>query len=618
MPIATWMLLVTLAPQALAADPQLTPGELPSAAGGPALVPPSLWTAEPSPMVAPGAATSPTPHFVGAELDTAAAAGPSALAVASTADSTPSAESAEGTESTRASAMDLSAGGGSALESQSATAVAAEHGHTPGEPDAQSESDTQGEPDILAPSEPAEIPEAPGSAAQLPPTLEPPGAAASHGAEAGEVDTGSVETERADNGGFFGRAIEDGEGEGEHPPQNADIENADTEQAATSAAANAAGEGETGGTMDAQLLAELRTLAAAQAQAQAGQEQGAGPAPAASRTRRALQLLLLVLLLACALCCLFRGGRWCGLCAGWCDAVHEAYDAVHDAASDDGSHLPLVASQPPSPTSKRKPPRVCLSLQLLVARARAFARARAGRFGSAAAVGVGGKRESDVEMQPHKRRQTPSRVLQLREAREQRWDSPGMMRGLSLPSLSKMVSELWVPRLLDSTSDPPALISGDQIRAVCREVLPRRYGIKDWRLIYSTEQHGCSLHTAYSRSSECGSGPCVMLLLDTAGCIFGAYCSTAPRPDGKYQGTGETCLFRVEPHFAVYRWSQANDLFALGGLDFFAFGSGPAFGLRVDDSFEHGSSGRSHTYENECLASAHEFRIVKAEWWGFD
>mmetsp|Transcript_20899 Transcript_20899/g.53010 ORF Transcript_20899/g.53010 Transcript_20899/m.53010 type:complete len:110 (-) Transcript_20899:97-426(-) len=109
-----------------------------------------------------------------------------------------------------------------------------------------------------------------------------------------------------------------------------------------------------------------------------------------------------------------------------------------------------------------------------------------------------------------------------------------------------------------------------------------------------------------------------MLLLDTAGCIFGAYCSTAPRPDGKYQGTGETCLFRVEPHFAVYRWSQANDLFALGGLDFFAFGSGPAFGLRVDDSFEHGSSGRSHTYENECLASAHEFRIVKAEWWGFD
>mmetsp|Transcript_20899 Transcript_20899/g.53004 ORF Transcript_20899/g.53004 Transcript_20899/m.53004 type:complete len:261 (-) Transcript_20899:413-1195(-) len=192
--------------------------------------------------------------------------------------------------------------------------------------------------------------------------------------------------------------------------------------------------------MDAQLLAELRTLAAAQAQAQAGQEQGAGPAPAASRTRRALQLLLLVLLLACALCCLFRGGRWCGLCAGWCDAVHEAYDAVHDAASDDGSHLPLVASQPPSPTSKRKPPRVCLSLQLLVARARAFARARAGRFGSAAAVGVGGKRESDVEMQPHKRRQTPSRVLQLREAREQRWDSPGMMRGLSLPSLSKMGS----------------------------------------------------------------------------------------------------------------------------------------------------------------------------------
>jgi hypothetical protein len=177
-------------------------------------------------------------------------------------------------------------------------------------------------------------------------------------------------------------------------------------------------------------------------------------------------------------------------------------------------------------------------------------------------------------MQAHKRRQAPSRLLQMRDGREQRWDSPAMMRGLSVTSLSKMVSELWVPRLLDSTSDPPALISGEQIRAVCREVLPRRYGIKDWRLIYSTEQHGCSLHTAYARAVECGSGPCVMLLLDTAGYIFGAYCSHSPRPDGKYQGNGETTLFRIEPTMLVYRWSHANELFALGGHDFFALGGG--------------------------------------------
>jgi len=232
--------------------------------------------------------------------------------------------------------------------------------------------------------------------------------------------------------------------------------------------------------------------------------------------------------------------------------------------------------------------------------------------GGAGANGSGGNAQLEMSV---KRRQTPGR---LPAGRDGVWDSPQTLRNLSMPALSRLVSEVWTPRLLDSTSDPPALVSGELLRAVCQQVLPRRYGIKDWRLVFSTEQHGCSLQTAYTRLAECtGAEPCVLLLLDTCGHVFGAYCSTSPRPDGQYHGTGETCLFSAKPQVRVYRWSHANELFVLGGHDFFAFGSGPAFGLRVDSSFEFGSSGTSDTFKNECVASACEFRIVKAELWGF-
>jgi hypothetical protein len=198
----------------------------------------------------------------------------------------------------------------------------------------------------------------------------------------------------------------------------------------------------------------------------------------------------------------------------------------------------------------------------------------------------------------------------------------GAAAGLGMPALSKMVSDLWLPRLLDSTCDPPALVGGELLRAICRDVLPRRYGIRDWSLAFSTEQHGCSLHTAYANLAERPEGPVVLLVQDTAGHVFGAYCSVPPRPDDQYRGTGETCLFAAgaQPFgggVRVHRWAHGNELFMLCDHHSIAFGSGPEFGLRIDDMFEAGTSGRSDTYGNECLASAPEFRIVKAELWGF-
>lgn len=59
--------------------------------------------------------------------------------------------------------------------------------------------------------------------------------------------------------------------------------------------------------------------------------------------------------------------------------------------------------------------------------------------------------------------------------------------------------EEWCPALLGSTSDPPSIATAEQ-RMVLAKALPARFGILDWSLIYSTDQHGCSMRTMLSRA----------------------------------------------------------------------------------------------------------------------
>ena len=101
-----------------------------------------------------------------------------------------------------------------------------------------------------------------------------------------------------------------------------------------------------------------------------------------------------------------------------------------------------------------------------------------------------------------------------------------------------------LPKLLGSTSDPPSVLSSAQVALVHR-ALPPRIRIRDWALLYSTEQHGCSLRTAYHRCER--QGATVLLVLDGQGSIFGAFSGDSWRDVGgkHYHGNGETFLFKV-------------------------------------------------------------------------
>ena len=206
------------------------------------------------------------------------------------------------------------------------------------------------------------------------------------------------------------------------------------------------------------------------------------------------------------------------------------------------------------------------------------------------------------------------------------------------------------PIPLDEEDAMDCLLTSSMRSAVASH-MPPMYGIRDWVLRYSTEQHGCSLHTMY-RMME-GAGPTVLLVLDAQGARFGGFATGAWAPGARYFGSGESFLFKVHQtggggggssssspegggpssssaasssssssaaassNMSFYGWTGSNSHFQLAYHDSIAMGGGGHFGLWLDEAFEYGSSGRCETYDNQPLASegAESFRVIRVEVW---
>ncbi|GLI76872.1 oxidation resistance protein 1 [Penicillium ochrochloron] len=140
----------------------------------------------------------------------------------------------------------------------------------------------------------------------------------------------------------------------------------------------------------------------------------------------------------------------------------------------------------------------------------------------------------------------------------------------SLPwSTSSSSSEIFTPRRTASPFQPPPLtpltltiprgadLLQQQLltRALAEEIrllVPARLQlVETWRLAYSLDRDGASLHTLYDhcqqfshRSPRAGY---VLVLRDSSpsGAVFGAYMTDVPHPDSQFFGTGECFLWRA-------------------------------------------------------------------------
>ncbi|XP_018401577.1 PREDICTED: TBC1 domain family member 24 isoform X1 [Cyphomyrmex costatus] len=166
--------------------------------------------------------------------------------------------------------------------------------------------------------------------------------------------------------------------------------------------------------------------------------------------------------------------------------------------------------------------------------------------------------------------------------------------------------------------------------------LPMRITMYQPTLLYTTEEHGCSLTTFYVRVEQ--HEPTLLMIKTCNNEVFGAYCSTRwcerNLKDDKgqrqaYFGTGETFLFSLYPERAKYPWvgmdSSHNDsrvhhsaeLFMAADSKMITIGGGDGQAIWMDENIRFGKTDRCSTFNNPPLCANGDFEIRVLEVYGF-
>ncbi|NXM34363.1 TLDC1 protein, partial [Oxyruncus cristatus] len=144
-----------------------------------------------------------------------------------------------------------------------------------------------------------------------------------------------------------------------------------------------------------------------------------------------------------------------------------------------------------------------------------------------------------------------------------------------------------------------------------------------WQLLFSSRLHGESF------SQLCGhivnKGPCIVILKDLDGFLFGGFASHSWEVKPKFQGDNRCFLFSVSPSLAVYTYTGYNDHFMYlnNGQQTMPNGLGMGgqhgyFGLWIDSDYGKGHSKakpRCTTYNSPQLSAKEDFTLDAMEVW---
>ncbi|XP_025948381.2 MTOR-associated protein MEAK7 [Dromaius novaehollandiae] len=144
-----------------------------------------------------------------------------------------------------------------------------------------------------------------------------------------------------------------------------------------------------------------------------------------------------------------------------------------------------------------------------------------------------------------------------------------------------------------------------------------------WRLLFSSRVHGESF------TQLCGhivnKGPCIVILKDLDGYIFGGFASHSWEVKPQFQGDNRCFLFSVFPSLAVYTCTGYNDhyMYLNHGQQTMPNGLGMGgqhdyFGLWVDSDYGKGHSKakpRCTTYNSPQLSAKENFTLDAVEVW---
>ncbi|KAI8334678.1 TLD-domain-containing protein [Chlamydoabsidia padenii] len=151
---------------------------------------------------------------------------------------------------------------------------------------------------------------------------------------------------------------------------------------------------------------------------------------------------------------------------------------------------------------------------------------------------------------------------------------------------------------------------------------PRIASSSQWCLLYSLEQHGCSIRTLYDLIQHHQPPSANLVVIRTADEeVLGAYLSEPLKSEPYYYGSGESFLWKSnhKHQLQVYPWTGANDYMVFSNQDFIAIGGGNGqVGLFLHADLQTGHTQPCDTFDNETLTRNHYFDIIGLEIWGFN
>ncbi|VDP04195.1 unnamed protein product [Soboliphyme baturini] len=171
---------------------------------------------------------------------------------------------------------------------------------------------------------------------------------------------------------------------------------------------------------------------------------------------------------------------------------------------------------------------------------------------------------------------------------------------------------------LPEGSDESKLLDESLIRKIM-EILPARAQGYPWILLYSSDRDGFALSTLYRSAGAFKekTSPCLLVIKDSKGRLFGAIVNCLLRMSDHFYGSGESLLFTNFPEFDVFRWTGANDFIVKGSIESIAIGAGKGlYGLWLDSDLYHGRTEHCDTFDNRLLTDM-DFVTAGVELWGF-
>ncbi|XP_051485552.1 MTOR-associated protein MEAK7 isoform X3 [Apus apus] len=144
-----------------------------------------------------------------------------------------------------------------------------------------------------------------------------------------------------------------------------------------------------------------------------------------------------------------------------------------------------------------------------------------------------------------------------------------------------------------------------------------------WQLLFSSRLHGESFSQLCAHIVN--KGPCIVILKDLDGYIFGGFASHTWEVKPQFQGDNRCFLFSVFPSLAVYTYTGYNDhyMYLNHGQQTMPNGLGMGgqheyFGLWIDSDYGKGHSKakpRCTTYNSPQLSAKEDFTLDAMEVW---